>query len=138
MSEAWPDTYDEGYIHQFQCHVPRRGFWKIKKRRWKYGAGQAGSSGGCLKKRGSWDPLLTMHGKDKVQNYGSFISTRQKIIKIMWLIEKKNCSWKNNDALNLWKKNTIWIISQEIVGLQSDQKIVVNFIWWTTLMASSG
>ena len=23
MSEAWPDTFDEGYIHQFQREPPR-------------------------------------------------------------------------------------------------------------------
>ena len=29
-------------------------------------------------------------------------------------------------------------ILQEVVGLQSDQKIVVNYMWLTTLMSSSG
>ena len=53
-----------------------------------------------------------------IQNYESFIS-------------KRHNSWcKNNDNLNLWHKDAIQIILQEVVGLQSDQKIVVDFIWW--------
>lgn len=30
------------------------------------------------------------HGKDKIQNYGSLISKRYKMIENMWFIEKKN------------------------------------------------
>ena len=40
--------------------------------------------------------------------------------------------------LNLWKKDAIWIILQEVVGLQNDQKILVDLIWLTTAMSSSG
>ena len=52
------------------------------------------------------------------------------MIKITWFIEKKKSS-KNIDTLNLCRNDGI-------VGLESDQKIVVNFMWLTTLIPSSG
>ena len=41
-------------------------------------------------------------------------------------------------TLNFWRNDVIWIILQDVLDLQSHKKIVVNFMWLTTLVPSSG
>ena len=55
----------------------------------------------------------------------------------MCFIEKKYFTVSKNDTFNLWKNDAIRAILQEVVSLQSDQKLVVNYMWLTTLMLSS-
>ena len=83
---------------------------------------------------GIHDPIHTESTKHKIMDL-SF----QNVIKWSKLygsLRKKNWSCRNNDTLNLRRNDANCIISQEVVGLQSDQKIVAKFIWITTLMLS--
>ena len=67
------------------------------------------------------------HRKDKIQTL-DLIFQNTKRSKLCGSVRRKNGSCRNNDTLNLWRNNAIWIILQEVAGLQSDKKIVVNFM----------
>ena len=91
---------------------------------------------------GEWElsKVLGSHSYQK-EKYKNMDLSFQNVIKWSILLDslrKKIWSWKNNGMLNLWKKDAIWIILQEVVGLQNDQKILVDLIWLTTAMSSSG